>query len=117
MRIASPNPPSSDDERRLMNSLARSALRLGSIASGLRPLSRRTRPSLNSTIAIGMTRDFGVVRDEDDRVPFARERFEQRHDFDAAARIERARRLVGENDLAAVHERARDRHTLLLAAG
>ena len=46
----------------------------------------------------------------------AREAFEQRHDLDAAARVESARWLVGENDLAAVHQRTRDGYALLLAA-
>ena len=48
--------------------------------------------------------------------PLRESSFEQREHFDAALAVERAGRLVGEDDLAAVHERARDRDALLLAA-
>ena len=60
--------------------------------------------------------DFLRVRDDDDGVALARQLVQQRQHFDAALAVERAGRLVGEDDLAAVHQRARDRHALLLAA-
>src|SRR5688500_10572246 len=55
--------------------------------------------------------------DDDDGVAFGGQLVQQRHHLAAALRVERAGRLVGEDDLAAVHERARDGHALLLAAG
>src|SRR6476660_7653887 len=57
------------------------------------------------------------MRDDDNGVTLARELVEQRHDFDAAPAVERAGRLIGEDDVTAVHERARDRYALLLTAG
>lgn len=42
---------------------------------------------------------------------------EQRHDFRAAVAVEGAGGFVGEDDMAAVHQRAGDRYPLLLAAG
>jgi hypothetical protein len=42
---------------------------------------------------------------------------EQRHDLGAAVAVEGAGGFVGEDDMAAVHQRAGDRHALLLAAG
>ena len=49
--------------------------------------------------------------------PSRRELVQQRHHLRAALAVERAGGLVGEHDVAAVHERARDGHALLLAAG
>ena len=60
--------------------------------------------------------DVGRVRDDDDRVALARKRVQEREHFDAALAVERARRLVGKDDLAAVNERPRDRDALLLPA-
>ena len=48
---------------------------------------------------------------------FGVESLEKRHDLGAAAAVEGAGRLVGEDHGAAVHQRAGNRHALLLAAG
>src|SRR5215471_13471315 len=66
--------------------------------------------------AVRVRRHLRRVRDHDHGVALARQVFEQRQHLGAALAVERARRLVREHDLAAVHERARDRHALLLAA-
>src|SRR5690606_17255837 len=66
--------------------------------------------------ALGVLRDLRIVRNQNDGVALGREILEQRHDLDAAARIECAGRLVCQDDVAAVHERARDRNALLLTA-
>ena len=50
-------------------------------------------------------------------MPLAVEFLQQRHDLQAGARVERAGRLVGEDQQRARDQRARDRHALLLAAG
>ena len=42
---------------------------------------------------------------------------EDRHDLEAGPRVERAGRLVGQDDPRVVHQRPRDRHALLLPAG
>src|SRR5690349_24953288 len=57
-----------------------------------------------------------VVSDEDDRVPGAGKLFQDPQYLRAAFAIQRARRLVSEDHRATVHQRARDRDTLLLAA-
>ena len=66
--------------------------------------------------AVGMRRHLRRVGDQDDGVALPREVLEQRQHLGAALAVERAGGLVGEDDLAAVHQRARDRHALLLAA-
>ena len=48
--------------------------------------------------------------------PSAISSLEQRHHLRAALAVEGAGRLVGQDDLPAVHQRAGDRHALLLAA-
>ena len=50
-------------------------------------------------------------------MPHAVELLQQRHDLEARRRIERAGRLVGEDQLRVVDQRARDGDALLLAAG
>src|SRR5215467_7123255 len=65
----------------------------------------------------GMGGDLRRVGDDNDRVASAREILEERQHLGAALAVERARGLVGQNDLAAVHERPRNRYPLLLAAG
>ena len=46
-----------------------------------------------------------------------RDRDQQLHDLDRGLRVERRRRLVGEQELRLLHDRARDAHALALAAG
>ena len=62
-------------------------------------------------------RDVVLVRDQHHVMPCAVELLQQRHDLEAGARVERAGRLVGEDQQRVVDQRARDRHALLLAAG
>src|SRR6185503_14966708 len=66
--------------------------------------------------AARLLRDFACVRDDDHRVAFGGELLQERHDLLAAPAVERAGGLVGEDDLAAVHERARYGNALLLPA-
>src|SRR6195952_1026956 len=61
--------------------------------------------------------DAGVVGGHQDGRAGPVDPVEQLHDADAGVGIEVAGGLVGDQDLRPVHERARDRHTLLLAAG
>ena len=60
---------------------------------------------------------FRRVGDDDDGMAVIVHLSQRRHHFLAALAVERAGRLVGENDLATVHQRAGNRYTLLLAAG
>src|SRR5215212_1997631 len=74
-------------------------------------------PVLEDDDAVGVGRDVRLVRDEDERDPaLAVEALEDVHHLDRGARVERARRLVGEDELRVVDERARNRHALLLPA-
>src|SRR5580765_6464128 len=57
-----------------------------------------------------------LVRHEHDGHALAVELLEEGHDLDAGVRVERAGRLVGEDDQRLGDERARDRHALLLPA-
>ena len=66
--------------------------------------------------ALGAGGDVAVVGDQDHHVALAG-LVEQRHDFRAAVAVEGAGGFVGEDDMAAVHQRTGDRHPLLLAAG
>jgi hypothetical protein len=67
--------------------------------------------------AVGGFGQFRRVGDDDDGMAVLVHLPQRRHHFLAALAVERAGRLVGQNDLAAVHQRAGDRHALLLAAG
>src|SRR5215208_3464013 len=59
-----------------------------------------------------------LVSDEHDReAAFGIEPLEDAHDFNAGARIEIPRRLVGQKQLGIVHERTGNRDALLLPAG
>ena len=60
--------------------------------------------------------DLGIVRDDDERRARGVQLAEQRDDLGAGARVERARRLVGEDDPRVADERPRDRRALALAA-
>ena len=62
-------------------------------------------------------RDVLLVRDDDHRDAAAVQLLQQRHDLEARRGVERAGRLVGENQLGVVDQRARDGDALLLAAG
>src|SRR5919108_2420149 len=62
--------------------------------------------------------DVHLVRDEHDRdAALLVQPLKNAHHFDAGFRIEVPGRLVGEENRRVVHERACDRHTLLLPAG
>ncbi len=85
---------------------------------------RRARPGVGDDAAVAdlddalrLLGDLALVRDQHDGVAGCGELGEQLHDLGAAPAVERAGGLVGEDDAAAVHQRARDRHALLLAAG
>jgi len=65
---------------------------------------------------IRMFGDLLVVSDENDGVPLGVKLAQDLHDFGATVRIQRSGRFVGQNYLAAIHQRAGDRHPLLLAA-
>ena len=58
-----------------------------------------------------------VVGGHDDGGAGAVDAVEQPHDADRRGRVEVSGRLVGEQDQRPVHERARDRHPLLLTTG
>ena len=62
-----------------------------------------------------LLRKFRVVRDHDDQ-PLPRDLLNEIHDLYARFGIERARRLVGEQNFGVVDERPRDRHALHLPA-
>ncbi|KAG0951638.1 hypothetical protein G6F31_013646 [Rhizopus arrhizus] len=55
--------------------------------------------------------------DDDDGVAFGMQLTEDRHHFLAGFRVECAGRFIGQDHLATIHQRARDRYALLLAAG
>ncbi len=88
--------------------------------------SRRSRRSGTSELeppvahakgAVAEPGEVGVVRDEQDRHPvLAAQPLEQRDDLLARLGVERARRLVGEQQARPVRERTRDRDALALAA-
>lgn len=59
----------------------------------------------------------GVVRDDHHREPLGTQALHQLQDLVPRSLVEIPRRLVGEEDPRLLHERARDRHTLLLTAG
>src|SRR5690606_33024768 len=67
--------------------------------------------------AIGLFGNRRLVRDEDDGVAVAVQLAEDLHYLPPARAVERAGRLVGENDLPAIHQRPRDGDALLLPAG
>src|SRR5579871_408650 len=68
--------------------------------------------------AVGVVGDIGFVRhhhDADALLPI--EPLEDRHDLHAGLGVERARRLVRQNQPGVINQAARDGHALLLAAG
>ena len=67
--------------------------------------------------ALRLLGDLALVGDEDDGVAGRRQLMEQLHDLGTGPGVERARGFVGKHDATTVHQRARDRHALLLAAG
>src|SRR5262249_36936272 len=58
-----------------------------------------------------------VMGYDDDGVAFGIQLTEDRHHFLAGFRVECAGRFIGQDHLATIHQRARDRYALLLAAG
>ncbi len=66
---------------------------------------------------VGGLGDAPVVGDEDDGVAHCRQLPQQRHHLAARLAVERTGRLVCQDDLATIHQRAGDRDPLLLAAG
>jgi hypothetical protein len=65
---------------------------------------------------LGVVRHLLLVGDHDDRPAVRVQVGEQREDVVGAAAVERARRLVGEQEHRVRRDRAGDRHPLLLAA-
>ena len=63
-----------------------------------------------------LLRQLGVVGDHHDQ-PILGDLLEQIHDLDTGVAVQRAGRLVGEQDIRIVDQRARDRDTLHLTAG
>src|SRR5215510_15635886 len=67
--------------------------------------------------ALGVFRDVVFVRDNQQRdAAFAVEPLEDLHDLDRSAAVERASRLVGQDDRRVIDQRPRDRDALLLSA-
>src|SRR5262252_442752 len=65
--------------------------------------------------ALGVFRDVVFVSDDQQReAAFAVEPLENLHDLDRSAAVERARRLVGQDDRRLIDQRPRDRDALLL---
>ena len=69
---------------------------------------------LNDALSVGC--DLGIVRDQDDGVPVGVQLFQDRHHLGAAGLIQRTGGFVCQDHVAAIHQRARDRYTLLLPA-
>src|SRR5215471_12647725 len=72
-------------------------------------------PVLEADDAAGRRRDVVLVRDHDDGHSPGVDLLEEAHDLERRRRVERPRRLVGQDDLGLGDQRARDRHALLLA--
>ena len=68
-------------------------------------------------LAVGMLRHFAVMGDQDDGIAFRGQLFQQRHNLPATAAVQSPRRLVRQDNLAAVHQCPGDGYPLLLAAG
>src|SRR4051794_19750369 len=66
---------------------------------------------------LGVLGDVVLVGDQDDRLARVVEPAEHVHDLVARLGVEVAGRLVGQDDVGVVDQRAGDRHPLLLAAG
>src|SRR3954447_3164339 len=73
-------------------------------------------PVLDLDDPLRMRSDRGIVRNENDGAALRMQCREQREHLFAAAAVERASRLVRENDFSAVHQCTRNRHALLLSA-
>src|SRR5687768_16066874 len=67
--------------------------------------------------AIGAGRDLRIVRNDDDGDALPVQLLKQPQDLVAGARVEVAGGLVGQEQLRAIYQRARDRHALALAPG
>src|SRR5437868_14965542 len=81
-----------------------------------RALVRLDLPVANVDDAVGARGDVLLVRDEDDGVSGLVQSLEEAHDLVRSVRVERARRLVGQEYRRVVDERARDGDTLPLPA-
>ena len=64
--------------------------------------------------ALGIAGHLHVVRDDDDGVALGMQFLEDLDDFLPAVAVQRTGGLVGQDDVAAVHQRARNRDALLL---
>jgi hypothetical protein len=91
--------------------------------SSFRRNNRAARPGIVHDAPIGdlddalrLLGDLACVRDDDHGVACGGKLAQQRHHFPTALAVERAGGLVGEDDAPAVHQGARDRYALLLAA-
>ncbi len=74
-------------------------------------------PSWIRTMRLASFQSIFVVRDQDDRIPVPVQLLQEIQELMARLRIERARRLVRQDDRRAAGQRARDGYPLLLAAG
>src|SRR5438876_1004157 len=89
--------------------------------TGISPVFYREIPP-NPSVAkldnpIGILRNVGLVRHENDgQIPLAVEPLKNLHHFNRCPTIERAGRFIGKNQRGIIHKRARQSHTLLLAA-
>src|SRR5437588_11713188 len=90
---------------------------LGCVARRSDPVVLLDTAVLEDDDAVSVGGDVRLVRDEDERYPaLAVEALENLHHFDRRARVQIARRLVGEYERGVVDERARDCDSLLLSA-
>ena len=78
---------------------------------------RSIRPSTRWMSRSVMCGDVALVGDDDHRHALVLDRLQDLHDVARGRRVERAGRLVGEQELGAGDQRAGDRDALLLAAG
>jgi len=72
-------------------------------------------PQLNA--APCASRNFSIMRDDDDRMPFSSELLQHPQDFFAVFTVQRACGLIGQDNWPSVHQRAGNRNPLLLSAG
>src|SRR6266508_1707790 len=74
-------------------------------------------PIAHHYVALGVGGDVLLVRDHDDSDAVLVELLKNRHDLDAGAAVEIARRFIRQQHLRIIDQRARNRDALLLTAG
>ena len=112
LKSAVPLAPSSSATAVRIDRAVRCSLRI----RGLGP-SSMIRPSRIRMIRLAQRGDVVFVRDHDDRLARVVQLLEHLHDFVAGLGVEVTGRLVGQDDVGVVDQRAGDRDALLLAAG